>query len=151
MLNKDDSFEILSAITIDLGEVTVRAWRPILSFQEQQRYHKNANQFNKEFLDALPRLPQSITTTGASTLDLRLGLENAVYKREETAKTNTGSFATVMKVKELRSGKIFAAKVPHFRASDRADKARKRWELVEDEFQKIIKLEHVGDFQIQLH
>jgi len=77
--------------------------------------------------------------------DLRFGRNNAVYKREGTGTANTGSFTSVMKVKELRSGKIFAAKVPRFKASDPASKVRMRWESLTAEFQKPVKLEHVGD------
>jgi hypothetical protein len=141
-LDHSQSLEILSAVTIDLGEVTVRAWRPILSHQEMQRFHKNAEKFSEDFLDALPKLPIS-NATGASTFDLRFGKNNAVYKREGT-ETSTGSSASVMKVRELRSQRILAAKVPHFKASDPASTVRKRWESMTGEFQKIVKLEHVG-------
>ena len=74
-----------------------------------------------------------------------------MYKREATETTSTGSFASVMKVKELHSQRIFAAKVPHFKWSDPASKFRKRLESLTEEFQKIVKLQHVGDSGTKLH
>lgn len=150
-INQGESLEILSAVTIDLGKVTVRAWRPVLSYQEEQSYRKNAENFSQEFLDALPRLPISLNATRTSTFDLRFGSNNAVYKREERGTTSAGSFASVMKVRELRSQKIFAAKVPHFKASDSASEVRNRWELLTKEFQKIVRLQHVSDSFVHPH
>lgn len=150
-LDQGQSLEILSAVTINLGEVTVRAWRPTLSHEEEQRYRRNAEKFSEEFLDALPKLPISLNATRASTFDVRFGSNHTVYKSEETRTTSTGSFASVMKVKELHSQKIFAAKVPHFKASDPASKVRKRWESLTEEFRKNIKLQHVGDSVRWLH
>ena len=123
----------------------MRAWRPKLSREEEQRYRRNAEMFSEGFLDALPKLPITLNASGTSTFDLRFGTNNTVYKREETGTTSTGSFASVMKVKELHSQKIFAAKVPHFKSSDPASKVRGRWESLTEEFQKIVKLQHVGD------
>lgn len=144
-LDHGQSLEIHTPVTIDLGEVTMRAWRPTLSPQEEQSYRRNAEKFNKDFLDALPKFEMNLNTPRASTFDLRFGMNNVVYKREDTGSTNIGSFASVMKVKELRSRKIFAAKVPHFKASDPASKVRQRWESLTGEFQKLVKLKHVGD------
>lgn len=66
-----------------------------------------------------------------------------VYKREGTD-VGVGSFASVMKVRELDSGKCFAAKVPHFKASDAPGKVRDRWESLSKEFQKFTTLKHVN-------
>ena len=77
--------------------------------------------------------------------DLRFGINNSVYKRQEMGTTSTGSFASVMKVKGLHSQKIFAAKVPHFKSLDPASKVRGRWESLTKEFQRTVKLQHVGD------
>ena len=150
-LDQGQSLEVISAVTIDLGEVTMRAWRPTLSREEEQRYYRNAEKFSEGFLDALPRPPINLNTSGTSTFDLRFGNNNTVYKREETGTTSTGSFASVMKVKELHSQKVFAAKVPHFKSSDPASKVRKRWESLTEEFQNTAKLQHVSDFPCLLH
>ncbi|KAK4551660.1 hypothetical protein LTR86_010991 [Recurvomyces mirabilis] len=61
---------------------------------------------------------------------------------EGIASTRAGSFASVVRVKELGSGKTFAAKVPHFKASDPASRSRKNWEALEEEFKKVINLRH---------
>ncbi|KAL6876796.1 kinase-like domain-containing protein [Trichoderma novae-zelandiae] len=42
----------------------------------------------------------------------------------------------------MNSGKCFAAKVPHFKASDAPGKARDRWESLSKEFQKLTTLKH---------
>jgi hypothetical protein len=143
-LDQGQSLDIVSPITIDLGEVTMRAWRPVLSHKEEVRYRQNVERFSEEFLDALPKLPISLEATESSTFTLRFGRNNTVYKREETGILGTGSFASVMKVKELRSKKIFAAKVPHFKSSDPASQARNRWESLTEEFRKIVELQHVS-------
>lgn len=77
----------------------------------------------------------------APTLDIRFGLNNAVYQQQ--AKLGSGTFATVMKVKELKTKRIFAAKEPHYKESDTPGVVRKRWEALSDEFQKLMKLKHV--------
>lgn len=122
----------------------MRAWRPTLSHQEQISYRQNVEKFSKEFLDALSRLPISVNAPGVSTFSMRFGKNNAVYRREDTGIIGTGSFASVMKVKELHSRKVFAAKVPHFKASDPASRARERWESLMEEFNKIVELRHVS-------
>ena len=112
ILTQGQSLDIISAVTIDLGEVRMMAWCPTLSYEEKQRYHRNAEKFSEEFLDALLKIPVSLSATSTSTFDLRFRRNNSVYRWEET--TSTSSFATVMKVKKLHSQKIFAANVPHF-------------------------------------
>ncbi|KIW22073.1 uncharacterized protein PV07_12535 [Cladophialophora immunda] len=140
-LQQGETFEIISAATIDLGQVTLRAWRPTLSHQEALRYRRNAEAFDQAFLKSLTKFPISLDTSDALTFDLRLGENNTVYRREEP-NVGTGSFATVMKVKELHSKQIFAAKVPHFKASDSSGTARSRLESLTKEFRKIIDLRH---------
>ncbi|PNY27177.1 Protein kinase-like domain protein [Tolypocladium capitatum] len=139
ILDQEESVDIISRVTIDLGQVLVRAWRPVLSREQERRYNTNVENFHREFMNALPK---PAVASMAPTLDIRFGLNNAVYKREEEGYTGAGSFASVMKVKELRTGKSFAAKVPHYKTSDPAGKVRKRWESLTDEFQKLVKLKH---------
>ena len=143
-LYEGQSLDLISAVTIDLGAVTMRAWSPILSIEEQVRYHINAERFNQDFLDGLQRIPLKTDSTGTSTLALRFGKNDSRYRREKTWATS--NFATIMKVKELRSGKIFAAKVPHFSSWDRAGDVRKRELSLALEYEKIAKLQHVSGY-----
>jgi hypothetical protein len=122
----------------------MRAWRPTLSHEEEVRYRQNVEKFSEEFLDALPKLPISLDATEASTFIVRFGTDNTAYRREETGTLGTGSFASVTKVKEVHSQRIFVAKVPHFTSSDPASRARNRWESLTQEFRKIVELQHVS-------
>lgn len=76
-----------------------------------------------------------------------LGPRPSILDLEGTGTTSTGSFVSVMKVREVRSQKIFAAKLPHFIlvSSDPASKVRKRWESLTEEFRKTVKLQNEGD------
>ncbi|OAP54020.1 hypothetical protein AYL99_11780 [Fonsecaea erecta] len=138
---KGQSEDIPSSVTIHVGEVTMKAWRPTLSHQEEICYRRNAERFSAEILDSLPRAIGP-NATQTSTVIVRFGSNNTVYRREDEAAVGTGSFASVMKVKELGSKKIFAAKVPHHKLSDPASTARKRWESLTAEFQNIVELQH---------
>lgn len=142
-LLSNDHLEILSAVTIDFGAVQMTAWRPRLSAREERAYRMNAEHYSKQFLDARLIPSSSTGPTGQSTLNLRFGMSDAVYARDDARDTSVGSFASVFKVKELRSGKMFAAKMPHFNASDTASTARKRWELLTNEFRTMTSLKHV--------
>ena len=141
-LNQGESLEILSAVQIDLGKVAMRAWRPSLSSQEGPRYKRNADKFSEDFLDGFGRIPLRLDATPISTSDIRFGLKDAVYKPGETV--GTGMLTSVIKVEELRSGSIFAAKVPHYRTSDGVSVIRERWESVMGEYQNLVQLKHVG-------
>lgn len=143
-LHQGERIELISASRIDVGTVKLRAWRPDLSPSEERLYRRNADKFSRDVLDALPKLPLNLSTSSNLTLDLRFGKNHAIYKREEVAPISSGSFATVIKVRELQSQRVYAAKIPHFRSSDSAGTARKRWESLKEEFDKITKLRHVS-------
>ncbi|KAL6887143.1 hypothetical protein HDV57DRAFT_349730 [Trichoderma longibrachiatum] len=140
LLYSAEEVDIDTPVVIELGTVQLRAWRPLLSREQKRRYKRNAQKFHQEYLSALPR--SAATTTSLPTLDIRFGLfRNSVYKREGDD-LGRGSFASVAKVRELRSGDLFAAKVPYFKASDAPGKARDRWESLSKEFQKLTTLKH---------
>lgn len=67
-----------------------------------------------------------------------------MYKREGDD-LGRGSFASVAKVRELRTGNLFAAKIPWFKASDAPGKAKDRWESLCKEFQKLTTPKHVSE------
>ena len=144
-ISKGQSLEILDPATIDFGTSCVRAWRPILSSSEETRYRRHAEQFSKDFLDSLPAnlsihsdpLPEPFT------FGLRFGKNNTVYRVVE--KIGSGSSASVMKVVEVHSKKIYAAKEPYFKATDSASEVRKRWEESKVEYEKLVKLKHVSE------
>ncbi|KAF2158472.1 hypothetical protein M409DRAFT_38227 [Zasmidium cellare ATCC 36951] len=143
VLNQTDSLELTSPITIDLGEITFRVWQPSLSASGKRNYRANAEKFSKEFMESLPR-PSGYTdpSVGASTFHVRLGQHKAVYKLEQTGTSSAGTFASVMRVNELHSGEVFAAKVPHFKMADSAGLVRKRWESLTQEFKNLASLRH---------
>jgi len=143
-LDPKDRVEITFPVIIDLGEVRLRAWRPDLSCDngQRQRYKRNAELFHRDYMGALPR---SAIGSSVPTLDIRFGLlTNNAYKREG-ADIGAGTFASVMKVRELKSDTYFAAKVPHYRVSDAPGKARNRWESLSKEFQKLTTLKHASN------
>lgn len=136
--------DITSSVEVDLGEIQLRLWRPTLTAPATRKYRRNVEKFSQEFMDALPRPSGRLDThTGTSTFDMRFGKNNAVYKRVSAIATS-GSFASVMQVQELRSQKIFAAKIPHFKMADGAGTSRDRLEKLTDEFQKLTTLQHVN-------
>ncbi|KAL7783596.1 kinase-like domain-containing protein [Trichoderma ceciliae] len=138
-LDPDDQIDIESSVTIDLGVVRLRAWRPLLSADQEQRYKKNAQKYHREYMSALPR---PAADTSNKTSSIRFGpLTNNAYKTEGPA-VGSGSFASVFKVRALKSGKCFAAKVPHYKESDAPGKVRDRWESLSKEFQKLTALKH---------
>ncbi|OAG40895.1 hypothetical protein AYO21_04972 [Fonsecaea monophora] len=129
ILSRGESLEIGTAVTVDLGEATLRAWRPILSHREELDYRRNAEEFSRAFLHALPRFPISLNVPEGSTFDLRLGNNGTVFRRVRDGHGGVGGFVTVLGFFwEYNSQKIFAAKVPHFKASDPSSVVRKRWE-----------------------
>lgn len=140
ILDQEQNVDIPAPVTIDLGQVRIHAWRPSLSRAQDQRYRANLESFHRDFMNALPRPAVAMM---APTSNIRFGLSGAVYKQEDTAFSAAGSFASVAKVKELRSGKSFAAKVAHHKLSDPAGQVRRLWESLTDEFQKLVRLRHV--------
>lgn len=62
---------------------------------------------------------------------------------DERRHESKGASASVMLVKEMRSGKFFGAKVPQFNIHDSHDVARKRWEDLGMEYKYMLELDHV--------
>lgn len=142
LLNQGEVLDIDDVVKIDLGDVSFHAWQPTLSVQDRTQYRRNAEQLSEQFLDSILRFPMNLNHTGTSTFIMRFGQHNACYKRFDDSQARSGGFATVHKVRELRSGNIYAAKVPHFRSKDTASVARKRWEGLLNEFD-LSKILHV--------
>jgi hypothetical protein len=133
-IDKHKPILIKVAIVIDLGAVRLLT----LSAEEQASYKRNAEAFSEVVVAARPhpnRFQEALTST------IRFG-EKGVYQAEES--TGKGGFAEVMKVKEIRSGAVFAAKEPHYNISDSAAEVRMREESVRSEFRKIMRLKHVS-------
>lgn len=116
---------LLAPATLDLGAVTFRAWAPSRTYAQTTAYEKWAGEFSSGLLGAVPRYIPSIgdyPETGE--YDVRFGSDGAVYV-DEWRRESKGASASVMLVKEMRSGKFFGAKVPHFNIHDNHDVARK--------------------------
>ena len=110
-LRQGQVFEISRPVTIDMGRSSVRAWRPILSAEEQRRYRQNAGKFSEEFMNALPKhLPIKLNTPRSSTFNLRFGKNNTVYIEDRKRLASKESAGSVMMVRKTKSGKVFAAK-----------------------------------------
>lgn len=77
-------------------------------------------------MDAIPKFALRLNDTEAPTSNLRFGKNNAVRKRKKSGCVNKGNAASVMKVRELESQKIFAAKVLHFKKSHSFSAVRQR-------------------------
>ena len=140
-LDQGQNLDIASKLTIDLGEVILIAWRPKLSTHEERLYRKNAEKFSREFLDARP-VPLNRRVLPSTTLDLRFGENDKVYKLEESR--SSGSSASVVKVRELHSRDVFAAKIPHFKSKELASTIRNRSEVLYEEYEKLKYLKHVS-------
>lgn len=143
-LDQGANLELKDVVVIDLGEVQLRAWQPKLSAQETMRYKKNAEQFSVDYMDSILRLPLNLRTQGTSTFTMRFGSKGACYKVDDTGTGRAGSFASVSRLKDIRTGKVYAAKVPHFRTKDAPSRSQARWETLKAEFDKISSLHHVS-------
>lgn len=147
-LDKGDKLEIKDTVIVDLGEIQLRAWQPTLSSEEVRRYRTNAGRFNEDYMDAILRLPLNLGTQGMATFTMRFGSNGACYKIDDTGPSRSGSFGSVCRVKELRSGKCYAAKLPHFRANDATSQSRARWEDLVAELSRLSNLHHVSSTQL---
>lgn len=135
--------QLFRPATLGLGAVTFRAWTPSRTYAQTTAYEKWAGEFSSGLLGAVPRYIPSIEDyPETGEYDVRFGSDGAVYvdgRRHESK----GASASVMLVKEMRSGKFFGAKVPHFNIHDSHDVARKRWEDLGMEYKYILELDHV--------
>ncbi|OAA59945.1 Protein kinase-like domain protein [Cordyceps fumosorosea ARSEF 2679] len=138
-LRANECRDIEGPVVIHMGAASLRIWRPILTKKEQAKFVKNATAFSMDFMQAVPKPPRR---NPDSTSDIRFGLRNTAYRKVKQVKLRTGSFGSVVKVIELRSGNFFAAKMPHpdFRRSVSAE--RQNWELIQREFRSLTELHH---------
>lgn len=133
--SQGENFDFSVPVTIEMGKCSMRAWKSSLSFKQQQGYRDNAERFSRVFMDALPKgLSISSVPSGASTLGVRFGINNAVYACESSNRHGQGSFATILKVTELRSGAIYAAKEPYHLCRNFMSTIRQRWEELTAKF-----------------
>ncbi|KAF6528008.1 hypothetical protein HZS61_008310 [Fusarium oxysporum f. sp. conglutinans] len=139
------SAEIFGIVTIDLGAVSFRVWRPDLTVTEQRRCDDKALKWCKEAVAAVAAVatyfpplhcpPETITS------NIRYGKNNAVYVNEGGVEER-GMTASVMCIKERTSGLVYGAKEPYFKVSDDFGKVRSRWEELKKEFDNVAALDH---------
>ncbi|ODA80860.1 hypothetical protein RJ55_03820 [Drechmeria coniospora] len=98
--------------------------------------------FSTDILNAVPRyLPSPRSQPETSTNNIRYGKDGATYVCDlEIA--SKGAHASVMKVKDNKSGRTFGAKEPHYKISDDHDAARRLFEDMKREYEYIIQLDH---------
>ncbi|GAO17423.1 uncharacterized protein UV8b_06032 [Ustilaginoidea virens] len=134
--------EFSRPVTIDLGAVTFRAWCPNRTAIEKMGYRRWAKEFSQDILGAVPKyIPSIQSQPETATHNIRCGKHGAVYVNEWGG-GGRGMSASVMMVKEIRTGKIFGAKEPYYKTNDDHDAARKRWEALRREYEYIIQLGH---------
>ncbi|RYC81676.1 hypothetical protein BFJ63_vAg15428 [Fusarium oxysporum f. sp. narcissi] len=141
-LTRGKSVEILRMVTIDLGAVSFRVWRPNLTEAEQRRYKIRALDWCKEAVAAVATyVPPLHSPPETLTSNIRYGRNNAVYVNEGGVE-GRGMTASVMCVKERTSGLVYGAKEPYFKVSDDFGKVRSRWEELKKEFDNVVALDH---------
>lgn len=139
-----ESLLISRPVTIDLGAVSFRAWRPRLTTAQDKVYRKRALNFSKEVMAALPKyFPLLNSQPETVTSNVRYGQNNTVYVNQGVE--GKGMSASVMMVVERTSEEIFGAKEPYYRLNDDAGTVRRRWEELRREFDNIAKLDHVSE------
>lgn len=135
---------IKSPVTVDTGVLDIRVWPPNLTDQGKRLYDEHVKLFRKDLMSAQPVNPASYT---AETADVKFALSGAVYKRVG-GYSSAGTFGSVFKVMDMTTRTEFAAKVPHYKASDSADVNWKRWALLREEYESLVKLKHVSTLAI---
>ncbi|KAK4551274.1 hypothetical protein LTR86_011258 [Recurvomyces mirabilis] len=138
-LYQGQHFEVISRVRINLGKVSFEAWLPTREETETLDYRQLAQEFSKGMLEALPR--QVTSVSGTQTFTLRFGQNGVMYKIDDIRSSSTGSFGTVMRVKDNHGG-LFAAKEPHYKSSDDSGQRRKQWEDLKKEFETMSGLRH---------
>lgn len=133
--------QISRPVTIDLGAVSFRAWRPKLKTAQDRLYRKRALDFSRELMDSAPKyFPPLESQPDTVTSNVRYGMNDAVYVNKGVEAK--GMSASVMMVEERTSGEIFGAKEPYYSINDDHGTVRRRWEELSREFKNIIKLDH---------
>lgn len=147
-LVRGKSREISRMVTIDLGAVSFRAWRPKLTVTEERKYRKKAQDWSKEVVAALPKyFPPLNSQPETVTSNIRYGRNNTIYVNEGGVEAR-GMTASVLRVRERKSGSVFGAKEPYFSTNDDFGKVRSRWEELRREFDNFFKLDHVSSLSI---
>lgn len=137
---------IRSPVVVDTGVLEIRVWPPKLTDEGKRLYDEHVKLFRKDLMSAQPVNPASHT---AETADVKFALSGAVYKRVG-GYSSAGTFGSVFKVVDMATRIEFAAKVPHYKASDSPDVNWKRWALLREEYENLVKLKHVGTLVIYL-
>ncbi|KAM3449792.1 hypothetical protein MY3296_006666 [Beauveria thailandica] len=128
---------------IDFGAVKFRVWTPIRTATETSQYKAKAREYSKDIMQSIPkRLPSLQARTKTSADLVRYGMNGAVYVVHGHGMQGKGAHASVIKVKNVGTGKIFGAKEPYFKISDNADTARQRFEALRMEYNHIKHLDH---------
>ena len=140
----DEPIELLCPATVDLGAVSFRAWAPERTAAEAREYGKLARAFSQDILSALPKYIPSIKShPETEPHNVRYGRNGAVYVGGWRVESK-GMHASVMMVKDRKTGRTFGAKEPYYRTTDNPDIARKRFETLQKEYKYIMQLDHVS-------
>lgn len=144
LLSQNEAHEINGLVTIALGTVTIRVWLPTLTPDERRSYVQNVQRFHEDFMDARPISPENhkIGQSG-DTAQSRFGLNGLNYIRTGIGGAS-GTFGTVMQVKEAGTNVLYAVKLLHHSSQDAPSKTRRSWELIKAEFDIFRSLDHVS-------
>jgi hypothetical protein len=137
--------DITYAVTIAVGRLAFRAWRPELSSHMEIRFRERARKFCEEQMEAVPTYLPSLKSpySANATSNLRYGKNNTVYIQRRAVETKGGR-ASVLQVEEANSGSIFAAKELFFHCNDGAGKRQERWERLKSEYEITVELKHAS-------
>lgn len=139
----DEPVELPRPCVIEWEALSCRAWFPVRTRAETQRYRQLVRSQGWDIMAARPKsLPSMKSQEKTSAESIRYGQNNATYIVEKTH--GRGMHASVMKVKNMTTGGIFGAKEPYYKSSDNSDYARRRLEALEAEYNIIRNLEHVS-------
>ncbi|OAA34235.1 Protein kinase-like domain protein [Metarhizium rileyi] len=139
----DEPAEFSRPVTIDLGAVSFRAWPSTRMIAESREYKAMARQFSEDILYAMPKYMPSIKGQPETAKhNVRYGRNGAVYVNEWGIESK-GMCASVMMVKDRKTGNIFGAKEPYYGPRDNHDTARKRFEASQMEYKHIVQLDHI--------
>ncbi|KAL7935159.1 kinase-like domain-containing protein [Trichoderma chlorosporum] len=90
---------------------------------------------------ALPKyIPSLKSAPETTTSNVRYGPYDKVYVSQ--GYRLTGSSASVLLVQERNSGESYAAKEPYYKLSDDPGTRRSRWEMLNKEYEYILRLDH---------
>ncbi|KAH7307954.1 kinase-like domain-containing protein [Stachybotrys elegans] len=138
-----EAVEFSRPVDVELGAVSFRAWPPLRTDSQKRQHRKLARSFSEDVLRAIPKYIPSIRSLPETlTHNTRYGKDGAVYVNESGGLEGRGAHASVMKVTDRVTGKIYGAKEPYYKSSDDHDAARKRLEALRKEYENISKLDH---------